>query len=210
MPRHSADRLLIVILLLMPLLGCAAEPAVEEEAPPTAAAESEALAADSLTPPFTADQIRDEWAPGLTIVFHFNFPDRQEWQRWTVVEADSEGAVIEYLPLDSQGKPTGEPQRAPSGWGELRDHALFPAADARRERVSRKTALGELEGWLYRVRDPLTEVASEFFFADELPGAPVWMESRSGETAMLTLNQIARQRLGGAPAAGPETAPAPG
>ena len=188
--------------VLVAVLGCGGEQAGEPVPP--------APAAETLEPPFTAEQIRDEWQPGLTIVFHFLFPDRQEWQRWTVVEADAETAVIQYLRLDGQGQPAGPPEHAPSRWVELRDHALFPAADARRERVSRETALGTFEGWLYTVNDPRAETTSSFFFADELPGAPLWMETRSGEQATLTLNQIARQRLPAPQPAGPETAPAPG
>ncbi|MFQ5350875.1 MAG: hypothetical protein ACE5EG_10570, partial [Thermoanaerobaculia bacterium] len=159
---------------------------------------------------YTAEQIREEWRPGLTLVLHFSFPDRQEWQRWTVVGSDAEGAQIEYQALDGQGQPIAPPQRAPSRWTDLRDHALFPAVESRRERASRETVLGELEGWLYKVHDPQAETMSEFFFADELPGAPVWMETRRGEQVVLTVNQIARQRLSGPPAGGPETVPGPG
>ena len=198
--RQTSTRWWLAPMVVVVALGCAGEPA-----PPEPATETR-----TLEPPFTAEQIRDEWQPGLTIVFHFLFPDRQEWQRWTVVEADAETAVIQYLPLDAQGQPAGPPEHAPSRWVELRDHALFPAADARRERVSRETALGTFEGWLYTVDDSGAETTSSFFFADELPGAPLWMETRSGERPMLTLNQIARQRLPEPPAAGPETTPAPG
>jgi hypothetical protein len=196
-----------LVAALIAVVGCGAEPV--EQAPPAPEPEP-AAAAESLEVPFTAEQIRDEWRPGLTLVLHFNYPDRQEWQRWTVLAADADGAEIAYLPLDAQGQPAGMAERAPSSWVDLRDHALFPAAEARRERASRETAFGELEGWLYRVHDPQAESVTEFFFADDLPGAPVWMETRSGEQVILTVNQIARQQLAGEPADGPETAPAPG
>ncbi len=198
---YSVVRRWAVLAAVVAAIGCAAERAVEE-APPVPVAET-----DNLAPPFTAEQIRAEWTPGLTIVFSFVFPDRQEWQRWTVVEADDERALIQYLPLDDQGQPTGPPDHSPSRWTELRDHALFPAAGAQRERVSRETILGPLEGWLYEVQDSEAGTMSRFFFADELPGAPIWMETRSGEDVLLTLNQVARQRLPVPPAAGPETAP---
>lgn len=193
-----------VLTALIALVGCAGEPVAEE--PPAPAA----TAAETLEVPFTAEQIRDEWRPGLTLVLHFAYPDRQEWQRWTVLTADEEGAEIAYLPLDDQGQPLGSAERAPSRWTELRDHALFPAAESRRERARRETVLGELEGWLYRVHDPERETVTEFFFADELPGAPVWMQTRSGERVLLTVNQIARQQLAAPPPGGPETVPAPG
>ena len=199
---------LALLTALLPALACGTRPA--EEAPAAAPAPAEARQADYLEVPFTAEQIRDAWVPGLTLVLHFNHPDRQEWQRWTVVAADEEKAEIEYLPLDSQGQPAAPPQRAPSAWTDLRDHALFAAADAKRERTQRETAFGQLDGWLYEVRDPQAESMTRFFFADDLPGAPVWMETTSGETVMLTVHQIARQHLAGPPAGDPETAPAPG
>ena len=202
--RHCANRRWVALLALLPIIGCAAEPTSEEPPAPTA------VATESLEVPFTVERIRGEWTPGLTLVLHFNFPDRQEWQRWTVVAADANGAEIAYQPLDAQGQPVAPPQRAPSSWTDLRDHALFPAAESRRERASRETTMGELEGWLYTVHDPQAETMTEFFFADELPGAPVWMETRRGEEVILTVNQIARQRLPVPPAGGPETAPGQG
>lgn len=205
--RHSNNRRWVVLLALLPLIGCAAEPASEE--PPAPAAPPEA-AAEFVEVPFTAEQIRDEWTPGLTLVLNFIYPDRQEWQRWTVVGADADGAEIEYQPLDGQGQPIAAPQRAPSSWTDLRDHALFQADQSSRERSRRETIMGELEGWLYKVHDPQAETRTEFFFADQLPGAPVWMETRSGEEVILTVNQIARQRLQGPPAGDPETAPGQG
>jgi hypothetical protein len=204
MAGHFGKRGWTILLALLALAACGTEPASEAPGPDPAAV------AETLAVPFTAEQIRDEWTPGLTIVFHFNFPDRQQWQRWTVVAADADGAMIEYQDLDAQGQPVAPPQRAPSRWDELRDHALFPAAEARRERVSHETVLGQLEGWLYEVDDPQTETVKKLFFADELPGAPVWMETRRGEEIQLTLNQIARQHLAGPPAGDPRTAPEPG
>jgi hypothetical protein len=202
--RNRTNRRWVALVALIPLLGCAAEPASEEPSAPVP------VEAESLAVPFTAEQIRDEWTPGFTLVLSFNFPDRQEWQRWTVVGADTERAEIEYQQLDDQGQPVAPPQRAPSSWTDLRNHALFAAAESRRERVSRQTVLGELEGWLYTVHDPQAETMTEFFFADELPGAPVWMQTRSGEEVILTVNQVARQHLAGPPAVDPETAPEQG
>ena len=188
---------------LLAVLGCGGATGGDDPSPA-------APASEFLEVPYTADQIRDEWRPGFTLVLHFNFPDRQQWQRWTVVDADPEGAEIQYQELDDQGQPVAPPQRSRSSWAELRDHARFPTADARRERVTRATALGELDGWLYQVHEPKQETMTDFFFADELPGAPVWFESSSGGQVILTVHQIARQHLAAPPVAGPETAPAPG
>ncbi len=114
------------------------------------------------------------------------------------------------MAVDPQGQPVAEPQRARSSWDELRDHALFPAADAERSRVTRDTHLGTLEGWLYLVRDPAAETVTRFFFSDRHPGAPIWMESRRGEQVLLEVTQIGRRRPGELAEGDPETAPEPG
>ncbi len=74
----------------------------------------------------------------------------------------------------------------------------------------RETVLGTLEGWLYTVEDAGAETVTRFFFADELPGAPAWMETRQGGEVLMAVSQIARRHAAAPPAADPETAPAPG
>ena len=62
------------------------------------------------------------------------------------------------------------------------------------------------------MKEPLirTDQKTEYFFADELPGAPVWFESRQGERVLLRVNQIARRHLAGPPADDPGTVPGQG
>jgi len=72
--------------------------------------------------------------------------------------------------------------------------ALFPADRTRREKVTRDTPLGELEGWLYTVENADAGTVSEFFFAEKLPGAPVHMRvTRDGEV-LTEMTQIERHR----------------
>jgi hypothetical protein len=152
--------------------------------------------ADILPRPFTAEQIRAEMAPGFTAVLGRRTPEGESRQRWTVVAADAEGVEIEYAALDGAGRPTGEPRVAHSGWVELRDHATFPADRSTREEVTRDTALGRLDGWLYTVRDPDAGTVAEFFFAAAYPGAPVEMRVTQGGETVMEMRQLERHRPG--------------
>jgi hypothetical protein len=144
--------------------------------------------------PFTAEEIRDEWVPGLRLLMRHSFPEETRIERWTVVAADDEGVDIEKATIADDGSVEGEPSIARSEWFELRDHAAFPAAHSTREWVSHSTALGDFEGWLYRVADPDTAVVREFFFVPALPGAPVQMRILEGDAIVFELEQTARLR----------------
>jgi hypothetical protein len=144
--------------------------------------------------PFSAEEIRDEWVPEFRLLMRRSYPERTQIERWTVVSADDEGVDIEYATILDDGSVEGEPTIARSGWVELRDHAAFPAAHSTREWVSRSTALGDFEGWLYRVAEPGAAVVNEFFFVPELPGAPVHMRTLEGNATVFELEQTGRLR----------------
>lgn len=138
-----------------------------------------------LPTPFTAEQIRDAFRPGLDLRFYSGAPDgTRVLSRMLVLEADESGVTIEQATLDDAGAVVGEPTVSRSGWAELRDHARFPPGTATRAEVTRMTPLGEYAGWQYTVRkDDATIV--QYFFANELPGPPVMMIVRSSDRAML-------------------------
>lgn len=147
-----------------------------------------------LVRPFTAEEIRDEWVPGFRLLMRRSYPEEIRIERWTVLTADEDGVEIEYATIADDGSVEGDPSVSRSSWTELRDHASFPAAHSTRERVSRETALGHFEGWLYRVADPEAATVQEFFFVPTLPGAPVQMRILDGEETVLELEQTARLR----------------
>jgi hypothetical protein len=144
--------------------------------------------------PFTAEEIRDEWVPGLRLLMRHSFPEETRIERWTVVAADDEGVEIEKATIADDGSVVGEPSVVRSTWVELRDHASFPAAHSTREWVSRSTMLGDFEGWLYRVANPDAAVVNEFFFVPSMPGAPVQVRALEGEETVFELEQTARLR----------------
>ena len=115
---------------LVGALACSSEPpSAEQEA---SSATPTPTAVEMLATPFSTEQIRDVWQPGLEIVMRQTTPDGTTWQRWRVVEADAEGCRIEYTPVDEAGEALDAPTRQPQTWTELRDHASYPAREARR------------------------------------------------------------------------------
>jgi hypothetical protein len=194
---------LIALFLILMIAGCGEtdRTGAESEASGRSASASSSQHATAIDPedptllarPFTADEIRNEWVEGFQLTIRRSGPDGEGIERWTVVAADSDGAEIEYATLDENGKVEGEPTVRRSEWVELRDHASFPAENATREWVSRHTALGDHEGWLYRVPDESGSV-SEYFFVPLLPGAPVEMRILDGEDTVFSLHQLDRSR----------------
>lgn len=187
---------LAAVVLLWGCDGAAPDPA-PAEAPPESAARSASTPSEQpelLPTPFDADQIRDEWVEGLALVMHTQDPTGESWERWRVVAADAEGADIEFTAVDAEGNALGEPRVERASWADLRDHAKYPAAIATREQVTRDTALGQLEGWLYTVRDGATGSETEMFFANKLPGAPLEMRMMKDDVVAMEMVQVERQK----------------
>jgi hypothetical protein len=160
-----------------------------QKASPIGAAEGE-----NLPYPFSADEIRDEWIVGFRLKMRRVIEGAESIERWTVVAADADGVEIESALLDDDGNVRGEANLARSTWIDLRNHATFPAAKARREEATRDTALGTLDGWVYTVREDDEGTVSEFFFAKELPGAPVEMRTTRNGGLIMELTQLDRHR----------------
>lgn len=192
------NRLLLTVLIasLLHLAACEGPPPAPPESPPPPAAAT----ADYLPTPYTAEQIREEWIPGFTLEMERATPEQETRERWTVIEADETEVTIAFEQLDEQRQPRGDPRVETASWVELRDHARFPAASgARREKVTRTTALGSFEGWLYTVPDGEHATVSEFFFGSETPGAPLLLvihATGDDGAPSMRLEQVARTRPG--------------
>ena len=190
----------VILALAGAACGPARDPATAPASVPAGAdATPAALSPDverveMLPTPFTAEQIRAEWAAGLRLTMRRWALTGERLERWRVVAADAEGVEIEHATVDADGSVVGEPVTRRSTWTELRDHASFSATVAARSRVTRSTALGELEGWLYAVTGPDAGMRSEYFFADSLPGAPVQMTAWQDGQKVFELEQLERER----------------
>lgn len=160
----------------------------------------------ALPTPFTAEQIRGGFAAGQVVDVRTWSPAGEAFQRWHVLEATAEACTMESVAIDGDGRPAGEPTASTTSWTELRDHALFPADRATRERTRRETALGTFDGWLYSVERPDGSTTT-FFFADAYPGAPVWMRTLADGEPVFLMEQIRREK---ATPAGDRDGSAPG
>ncbi len=195
--RRALPWILVPILIVS---GCGRSegpgetPEPEIAADPTPTAEIAAEKPTILERPFTAEEIRAEWVPGLRLLLRRTTVEGSVVEKWTVLAADEEGVDIESVVVANDLNAEGEPSVNRSTWIELRDHASFPAASATREWVTQSTLLGELDGWLYRVYEEEQGSTQEFFFAASLPGAPVQMRILQGETTVFELEQTARLR----------------
>lgn len=174
--------------------GCGQQGSQTDGPEPVDTAAATAASDTYLPTPFTADQIRDEWIQGFELVMRRSSPEGEYLERWRVVAADEDGVEIEFTPVDALGEVIGEPRLQRSGWEELRDHARFPTDRATRTWVVETTPLGELEGWLYSVDEPDDSAVAHFFFAQGLPGAPVYLRVVSGDATILELAQLERFR----------------
>lgn len=195
--RPSAGWLCAVLLLLT---GGCSEPSPDASPASPPPATGEASASPQLDPddptllarPFTAEQIRADWPVGLEIRIENITPDGGSLERWRVLEADEEGALIEYATLDPAGEVLGEPRAVRSTWTELRDHASFPAATTTRESLVRETSLGKVEGWLYTLRDDDSGTVTEMFFGKGMAGAPVETLVSREDELILAMRQLER------------------
>jgi hypothetical protein len=159
--------------LALVLAALAASPALGQEEP---AGPPE----PTLETPYTAAQIASACPVGRKIVFFVEIEGQKQLQVLEFKEVNAIGAALEATTLDDQGK---EMQRKKSEvtWEELRSHAEFPAARAKRREGDVLTPAGPFACWIYTVTsDPLDAETSEttFWFAKKLPGPPVRIEAR--------------------------------
>ncbi len=146
---------------------------------------------DVLPTPYTAEQIRDTWREGMTLVTRVTTPKGITTSKTEVVGWTEEGVTLTDQALDANGAPKGEPAQITATWEELRDHASFSAAEAQRERATIQTPLGELSGWRYVHARP-DGARAMFFFADDYPGAPVVYSERRTGLLVMRSEQIER------------------
>jgi hypothetical protein len=177
-----------LLCALLVVFGCGTSP---EPVPPQLDPTDPTL----LQRPFTAEQIRDAMVEGLVIEVFQRTDSGEARQRWTVITSNADGVDLEYAILDESGAVVGQPQIERSSWIALRDHASFPASTSTRETITRDTALGRLDGWLYTTHDDAVKARTEAFFATSFPGAPVEMTAWNGETVVAEMRQLTRSQL---------------
>jgi hypothetical protein len=176
------------VLLAFTLQACAgaaqapATPATQTPATQTPATQTSGAAAPGGTfpTPYSAEQIRDASKPGRTWIWRVETPGNP-----TVESSAAFGA------LDAEGVELvsdGTTKRIT--WEELRRHAEFPrdAVVTREETVT--VPAGTYDCIVYVVTDPTTHEVTSYYFAKDLPGAPVYFYSDKGGTRLLTSTLI--------------------
>ena len=135
------------------------------------------LQADHLPTPFSAAEIRDAFQPGREVRSRLIRPGEEPVVRVRrSISADAEGGVYEFWTESADGRRLSEPVRDRSTWLELQGHASMPADQTEIEDVTIDVPMGRYAGRRY-TRTNGDEVDT-FWFAMELPGAPVKFEQR--------------------------------
>lgn len=126
--------------------------------------------------PYTAEQIRDATKPGRTYKFDVETAGSPKGQRvMTFTKVDAEGAE-----LVTDG---AAPKRVT--WEELRRHAEFPAPVVSRRSEKVTVPAGTFDCIVYVVQGSPGEVQT-FYFAKELPGAPVLFFTEKDSKRVMT------------------------
>lgn len=197
-------RTLLVIGSVLALASCGASS--EASAPGRAghAGGGEHAAADAepiAEVPFAAEVIRDASPAGRTYVFRFEEDGAERTERWVFERVDERGFTSTSTPVDGDGRPTGPAQRSEGTWEELESHAHFPAARTTITNAQLTIPLGAFRCRLYTVTsedEEGREVVSRYWFAVDLPGAPVRVVREVGGEPVLTMMMVAHEPpLGG-------------
>jgi hypothetical protein len=136
-------------------------------------------AAAMLPTPYTAEQIREAWQPGFSVEMRTTEAGAESRGRMTVLTATPESCVIRSESFAASGEASEPPDEFNAKWSELRDHALFEAAKAKRERAECRSQLGLMPGWRYIVPQANGDTLT-MCFADATPGPPVEYETLRG------------------------------
>jgi hypothetical protein len=142
-------------------------------------------------PPFTAEQIRDATKVGRT----YRFAMRQGEQTATVTmrftAVSPERATIERTVVDAGGQ-TVDQGTDEASWGDLVDHASYPASQTEITQTTVEVPAGKFDAVLYTITAEQEGKAfvSRMYFAKSLPGAPVKAEITLGDQSLLSMEML--------------------
>jgi hypothetical protein len=179
------------MIALVLFLACA-----HKDAPVAPSSVEAAAAAQTMAPtPYTAAQIRDAMPVGTVIVYRRVEAGKDPYlNRMTVLSADTVGCKIADAIVDDQGSVVSEEGETEAGWEDLRKHAEFPVAAVQRSDDAVDVPAGHFDTWKYVVTEPDGTVTT-YQFARTLPGPPVRMEIRAGDTVAFSMELVSRTGL---------------
>ena len=166
-----------LVVCFLACAGAAEAPATPATDAPGAEASGVASPAGGTFPsPYTAEQLREASKPGRTWTWRVETLGKP-----TVESSASFGA------LDAEGVELvsdGTSKRIT--WEELRRHAEFPRAAVITREETVTLPAGTYDCVVYVVTDPRTREITSYYFAKDLPGAPVYFYSEKDGTRVLT------------------------
>lgn len=125
--------------------------------------------------PFSAEQIRKSLPKNSWIKLRNETPGSPTTEiTFRFTRGTKSNAGIETSVTAEKGGMQGGPQASKPSWKELQSHASFPETAARIECGRIRTFKGDLDCWLYEIREGGT--VTKYWFAKELPGPPVLLE----------------------------------
>jgi hypothetical protein len=116
-----------------------------------------------------------------------------EWRITEMTAVDAEGAMLRTVVRGGEGL-AGEPKQSRLTWEELRAHAIFPRAATTIVDETIQTAAGKFACKRYTVVGD--EETTTFWFATELPGAPVKMTVERGGVVVETRTLMKHRIVG--------------
>lgn len=138
----------------------------------------------TLPPPFSAAQIRQATHAGRRYVFRVESKGEPvQFQVMEFLSVSEAGARLRQSMLDADRKPAGEPAEDQVTWQDLERHAHFPRSATRVTEEELATPAGTFACAVYRVRE--VDNDTTYWFARELPGAPVKVEVKEEGTKVV-------------------------
>lgn len=145
------------------------------------------LAQDIAEPPYSADEIRDATRPGRRYTFRQESQGNVTYNVMEFVSVSEDSLVMQVTQQDGERKTIGEPATRPDSWAALESHAHFPKDHTTIEDAEVEVPAGSFACSLYTVADPAAGMVQRFWFANELPGAPVKVEVLVQEKVVFTM-----------------------
>ncbi|MBT3218394.1 MAG: peptide deformylase [Proteobacteria bacterium] len=165
--------------------------ALDEEGEVVAPAEQEPepeSAEDHVEPPFSAETIRSATGEGRRYTWRVKEYGATVFRGVVLVEVGDDSLIMRRSAVDDEG----EIERTVDSlttWNELESHSHFPIEKTVISESWVDTPAGAFDTIVYTVNDPIGFVTT-YWFARDLPGAPVRLEARDHETLIVEMELV--------------------
>jgi hypothetical protein len=177
--------LLLPALSIALLAACGSTP-VDDSPPP----ETNRMQPDHAPTPFSAKRIRAGCRSGRTSTYRIERRgEAAVLQTFRFGNADEKGVTLEVTVRREDGTTIGSPRTTRESWKGFQSHASYPAAATKITVESIRTPAGSFDCWLYTV-DRGEGKMTRAWFAQKLPGPPVWMIESAGGKDVFTMTLI--------------------